>query len=227
MNNGKQDNWRRRLLELDSLPGETAYNKEAAWGLLQNRLQRPARRKKKYWYLAAAALLLLLGVPLLIKRTTAPYSKENIAARPVPHPVITTPPVEKLPAARVIATAPAAKKTVVQKVYAHAARPANSTDYATPQKLSAGNDTAVAAAVGAVYGPDSTTATLATAKPEPALQVVHINDLETPAAALLSATAPARSRWRTKRSQRLPVNQLAAAQTAGDGIIHIKLPFKN
>ncbi|MEO5685412.1 MAG: hypothetical protein ABIQ88_22385 [Chitinophagaceae bacterium] len=65
----KQTNIGKRLQDLDSVPGEAGFNKEAAWEKLHTRIGKQPANYKMAWYWAAASILLLLALPLLLKKT--------------------------------------------------------------------------------------------------------------------------------------------------------------
>ncbi len=225
MSNEKQNNWRQKLLEPDMLPGETAYNKEAAWQLLQSRLQQTPHRKKNYLYWAAAAVLLLLGWPLLIKKTATQLLKKNIAGQQVNKAVTPSLGTKKEPIAFIIVSSPVVQKTSTKKSSKQTIQTVNTIE---DPVLSVSIDTQQPPSVAtAPPQPDSTTLSVATAMPEKKIPVVHINELETAVPQLALSTESVHSRWRTKRSHRSTGNQLVAAQKGNDGIINIKLSSKN
>lgn len=225
MNIEKQDNWRGKLLDLDNLPDDTAFDKHAAWHRLQRRLQPAARRKKAYWYWAAATLVVLLGWPLLIKKTTAPPPSTNTARRQVNKAVAPIPSVTKEAPGFIIASGPVVKKTAVQKPFRQTTQTVNTMEDTILSVLVDVQQSSAAAS--APPQADSAALTAATAKPEKKLSVVHINDLETAATQLALSPASVHSRWRIKHPTRTHANQLLAAQKGYDGIINIKLSSKN
>jgi hypothetical protein len=218
----KQDNWRQKLLDLDNLPGDTAYDREIAWHQLQSRLQPAPRRKKAYWYWAAAALVVLIGWPLLVKKTTAPAPISNMAKQQVKKTVSPVQPIKKESPAFIIISGPVAKKTITQKAsiqQTHTVDPIAST--ALPDLVDSQRQVLATATIVQADSP------AVRAKPDKKLSVVHINELETAAPELAAITEPVHTRWRIKHALRSPTNQLVAAQKGNDGIINIKLSSKN
>ena len=57
-NTGKPFNWKQSIEQLNQLPGEPAYDKNAGWDKLQQRLYKKKNIKKIIWYRLAAACLL-------------------------------------------------------------------------------------------------------------------------------------------------------------------------
>ncbi|MEO5995990.1 MAG: hypothetical protein ABIN89_04670 [Chitinophagaceae bacterium] len=72
-NNGL--NWKDRLEELDSLPGETFSGKGEAWEKLLLRLRSNKRRRKAAWYWVAAACL---GIIIILVTTWSKNTKEAV-----------------------------------------------------------------------------------------------------------------------------------------------------
>lgn len=84
-----QDNstsWADRLESLEQVPGETAFDRSAAWQQLQARLDRtPAgKRRFPYWMVAAALILVALGFYWWPEKKTVPG---NIPETPVVAPL--------------------------------------------------------------------------------------------------------------------------------------------
>jgi hypothetical protein len=65
--NQNSNNWKIKLDELSSLPGETVVDKNAAWTKLDARLRRKRKEAKPIWYwVAAACILFAIMIPLLL-----------------------------------------------------------------------------------------------------------------------------------------------------------------
>ena len=72
MSNENHNNWRSKLEELSSLPGENQQDKNVAWDKLHSRMGGKKRSKKAVWYWAAAACILFaLMIPAVI------FNKKN------------------------------------------------------------------------------------------------------------------------------------------------------
>ena len=69
--------WRSRLEDVESLPGET-FNKDAAWEKLHERMQGKSSKRKPIWFWAVAACLLLA---LIIPWLFLANKKENILVK--------------------------------------------------------------------------------------------------------------------------------------------------
>lgn len=80
--------WANRLEELEQVPGESAFDRSAAWQQLQGRLDRaPAgKRRFPYWMVAAALILLALGFYWWPVKKTLPG---NIVKTPALAPLLT------------------------------------------------------------------------------------------------------------------------------------------
>lgn len=69
-NQNNSGDWKSKLDELDSLPGETIPDKNAAWEKLHERLRGKKRSNKLIWYwVAAACLLLAMMIPWITTDT--------------------------------------------------------------------------------------------------------------------------------------------------------------
>lgn len=95
-----QDNstsWADRLESLEKVPGETAFDRSAAWQQLQARLDRtPAgKRRFPYWMVAAALILVALGFYWWPEKKTVPG---NIPETPAVAPLSTVRPPAIAPA---------------------------------------------------------------------------------------------------------------------------------
>ena len=62
--------WKKKLEDMDSLPGEAPAGNHVAWEKLHNRLHEAPGRKKTAWYWAAACLLLLAAFPFVIRKAS-------------------------------------------------------------------------------------------------------------------------------------------------------------
>lgn len=221
----KQDNWRQKLLDIDHLPGDMAYDRETAWQQLQSRLQPVPRRKKRHWYSAAAAVVILLGWPLLTKKTAMPPVAKNMAAMPVNSAVSPVPPIKKEAASLIIVSGAVGKKIIPQETSGYNKRGIGTIKHTALPVLIDSNQAPAPEALSVLA--DSTTLATVAAKPQNKLPVVHINELETVPPQLALSTDPAHGRWKIKRFHRSAANQLLAAQKGNDGIINIKLSSKN
>ena len=66
-NHNSTHNWKSKLEELESLPGEAMLDNNLAWEKLHARLQGKNRERKPLWYwIAAAAVLFLFMIPIFI-----------------------------------------------------------------------------------------------------------------------------------------------------------------
>ncbi|MBW8683846.1 hypothetical protein [Chitinophaga rhizophila] len=78
---------------LSGLPGDAAFNREAAWNRLQPRLPEQRASRKMVWWWAAAVILILCISPFLLKdrsRAVMPApALVNSTTLPKPAPVIT------------------------------------------------------------------------------------------------------------------------------------------
>ena len=96
MNNGKQVDIKERLDGLDSLPGETAFNKDAAWEKLHHRLQEKPRHNRIVWYWAAACLLPAVLVLWMVSNKSETFLVKTIQQKKHTNiPVIQLPLVQK------------------------------------------------------------------------------------------------------------------------------------
>lgn len=226
MSNEKQDNWRRKLLELDGMPGEAAYDKDAAWQQLQTRLQ-PPHHKNTYWYWAAAFLLLATAWWMLPNRETGPLPARDTAQQKLSKPSAPSRGItvkENNPAIAIVSN-PLAKKTAANTL------PKNKKhkpDLVAAVTLPAPDLDSNKLIVNPVIIQADSAATAAVAvNIEKKVPVVHINELETAAPALTFSTIPLHGRWRTKRSLRSSASPLATAQKGDNSIINIRLSSKN
>lgn len=72
MQNENHNNWKQKLEELDSLPGESLHDKNASWEKLYARIGGKKQSKKAVWYWAAAACILfalMMPIAILNKKT--------------------------------------------------------------------------------------------------------------------------------------------------------------
>ncbi|MDQ2718593.1 MAG: hypothetical protein M3Z26_02345 [Bacteroidota bacterium] len=81
-NRSNIQNWRTKLDELDSLPGESLPDKSISWEKLHARLRGKKRDKRKAWYWAAACLLLTL---IMITWKYSGTTKNNISQQNITH----------------------------------------------------------------------------------------------------------------------------------------------
>lgn len=66
-NHNNSPTWKSKLEELESLPGETMPDNNAAWEKLHARLEGGKPQKKVVWYwIAAACILFLFMIPLIV-----------------------------------------------------------------------------------------------------------------------------------------------------------------
>jgi len=190
MTNEKQTDsfhWKNKLEALDSLPGESITNKNAAWEKLSVRLHERPGRNKTIWYWAAAGLLVAILVPWVIANkkennlaATGPLQKQN--------KTISVPALQKLPVIVAVSASPG-KKQLVKSIHTTAAgRSANkNTLPVTGSLLAANAGTAIETAPAAIINvvpPSASAPTLTTiAVVKKQLRVVHINEIETVPAA--------------------------------------------
>lgn len=80
-NLNKDLSWKCRLAELESLSGETSFDKKTSWNRLHTRMQDKPVSKKRYWYWAAAACILAV---LILPFTQQKNQNTNVAKQ---HPV--------------------------------------------------------------------------------------------------------------------------------------------
>ena len=226
MDTEKQDNWRQKLQELNSLPGEAPLNKEAAWEKLHHRLHRKPRRSKTVWYWAAAAVLLLMGLPFLLRKTPPQQLPAgNIVQQKKMYRSVNPAPslIKEQPG--IIISAPPLKKIVPQKIVKEKKQSFRTSPDPVAPVYTAAIETLLPATN---IAPDNTTATVAAVSAEKKkLPVVHINELETPSTQLVILPVSVHSRF----SIRLPYHplnkQLMAVQKTHDGIVNVKISFKN
>ena len=81
-NHNSIQNWKSKLEELESLPGETMPDKNAAWEKIHARLEgrRPARKPVWYWP-AAASVLLLLTLTIFISNKKSEQLPDTASKR--------------------------------------------------------------------------------------------------------------------------------------------------
>jgi hypothetical protein len=66
-NHNSSPNWKSKLEEIESLPGETMPDKNAAWEKIHARLEGKSHERKPVWYwIAAATILFLFIIPFFI-----------------------------------------------------------------------------------------------------------------------------------------------------------------
>lgn len=90
MSNENHNNWRSKLEELSSLPGENQPDKNASWEKLHAHMggKRPNRKALWYW-VAAACLLLALMIPAMIFNKKA-HQVDNVTIKQKPSEIKTT-----------------------------------------------------------------------------------------------------------------------------------------
>lgn len=83
--NQNNNNWKIKLDELSSLPGETIVDKNTAWTKLDARLRRKRKKGNPIWYwIAAASILFAIMVPLLLfNKKDSQLTKVEIKQKPV------------------------------------------------------------------------------------------------------------------------------------------------
>ncbi len=122
MSNEKHsDSWIGKLDELESLPGETPFNKAAAWDRLHQRMDGKKTKKRVIWYWAAACLFLAAIALLFLEqeRKAPPASyvekPDKKKVREVVGDVRETPVIVKTPVVPVPGDSPARKKPLPVK----------------------------------------------------------------------------------------------------------------
>lgn len=75
--------WKNKLGELDSLPGDSAADKNALWERLNNRLQEKPRRSQAVWYWLAAGVMPLVIITLVMMNKAKNVLVEETAEKKV------------------------------------------------------------------------------------------------------------------------------------------------
>ena len=172
------DGWTDKLDRLDNLPGEPWTDKNAAWDKLYARLHEKPARKASPWWLAAAVFLLLVVSASLFITHNHKEAPPSVKINPSPAHTGSPAPAPRLPEKIVPATAgtmaggrrprPVA---AMNKMVPIACKPA--------EPLNAGQVSVTAP----VIKPDTPLLAVTTVPASPKkLRVVHINELESPAA---------------------------------------------
>ncbi len=85
MHNEKQNNlsnWKDKLEDFSSFPGEEMLDKNESWNKLHNRLrEKPRNNKMIFYWLAAACLLLIFFVPKIINKKNENDLVKNISTK--------------------------------------------------------------------------------------------------------------------------------------------------
>jgi hypothetical protein len=169
MSNEKlSDNWISRLNELESLPGETSFNRSAAWQRLHQRLEEKKEDKKAMWYwLAAACLLAIVSIPFL-QRDKPDVPAQLPRTGQVAAPAQQVPAVARMKQAAIDTIRPQRLPRKIDQVYVTADPPVIIPDDTTHMP-----DIANAVA----YTDTPSAATTATAPVPQKMRVVHINEI--------------------------------------------------
>ncbi len=108
---------RSKLADLESLPGESLQNKNAAWNTLHNRLRKKPQRIKPLWYWAAAAFIIACLLPFIItNKNPDGIVKEDAGKKIQPQQIKADP--DKSAEMPIVIAAPSSteeKKTIIVK----------------------------------------------------------------------------------------------------------------
>ncbi len=123
-NPNKEQPWKHRLDELDSLPGQP-FDKESAWEKLQNRRQQKKGKKMLWLYVAAASFIAILFLvwfsPLKKENMLVEKGEKNLPVEKIISPeIIPAPADSKSPAAE---TRPEIKSVVRVKIFQEKTQP--------------------------------------------------------------------------------------------------------
>ncbi len=177
---GKPGEWKERLDNLDTLPGEPWAGKSASWDRLHTRLHEKKRRKKlPWWWLAAAAVLLLFvgGALLMAKHTGNGLAKNKpLPVHRAPYlPAPATPVHPAAPESLLVINNNPVSATVARATVSRPRRQPKTT--LPPAGIPADTQATLQARITPPPA-DTPLLTRIAAQPKKKLQVVHINELD-------------------------------------------------
>jgi hypothetical protein len=235
------DNWQKRLSEVESISGEAGFNKATAWNRLHNRLNAKQGYKRKVWYFGAAACLIgIVCLPILFNRKTDVVSAS----------VDTSAPVQQIPihanrdtgniARTVIEKKPGLANKTIRKSFTPGKRIVVTTERTITGQLSSQTDSfeivenELPQSIAQIPASVDTVASLAFQSPSPPkkLNTIHINEIESPASmepsyATLKLNSSAREKHKNKDSRRSRSSTLTLSKNASDDLVKIQLSPSN
>lgn len=233
--------WQNRLSELDSLGGEPALDKTAAWNRLHNRLtKKPANRKPLWYLLAAASLIAVVLLPLLFtskQEVPTVSEKKSTPTNQLPITVSldsVTGPKDQLVKnpdvqAKTMENSVVWEKTAVvrtkQKAQKHIPDQRDSLEIATielpelPANIIQPVDTSFLVAVSPLVA-------------DKKLKLVHINEVEPPPSkepsyATLKLNTSLQEQSKIKNSRKSRSSNLSMGKNASDNLVRIQLSPSN
>ncbi len=230
MSNIKQTdshNWKKRMSELDNLPGEPA-SKDLLWERLHERLEKKSIRKKPLWHWAAACFLLLSGLAFLIsKKHTAELPVKEIVQQKqtsLPNSIL----IKKENIA-VIANSPAENKLLKQHqqkniAQLHNNRPAKLQPAITTVVTTANQPVEIAAPV---LQPDTNMLMVTKAPTKLKLSVVNINELDAPSEQAFTAKPKKHNDLRIKFGKEIFLSKSAESRQVIAARPNIKIHLSN
>jgi len=179
--------WKSKLEELESLPGETMPDKNAAWEKLDARMKGKKPQKKAVWYwIAAACILFLFTIPSIIpgKKDHQPANtalKQNQNEKPASVPILSPPKDSATIKYPVLSKKKVAVISIKSNQLAHRnIREDKSVKFRVYDTVSIENPIA-ATVKKTLQAIDTSSVFVSTMPAKKRLPVVHVNELDDPA----------------------------------------------